>query len=397
MHLIEKYSLSCGLRIKKPVVFEKYFPLPTENYITLHSQTKDAKTYNHWQEVIDLIGPTLQKLGISIIHIGHQNDRPLNNIINILGQTTINQVAYILRHSQCHLGVDSFPTHIASTYDIPIVCLYSNNHVNCVKPYFGDSSKHFLLEPNRNGDKPSFSLSEFPKTINSIPPEKIADSVFKALNLPNRAAIKTLYFGPLYENFMVEVVPRGYYFNKQIGVDAFIVRMDIEFNEQCLIEQLKICPCNIVTDRPVNLDIIRAFRKQIREIIYLIREHHKPQFIRDLSNLGVRYQLLSELPEDEFQKIKIHYMEYGHIGNRPVKIPDALKGIDTSRVFYRSKKYILSENKIYTSKASLDNGISIPNFAENISSVVAIKKRNELWVESDHFYFFERLDIPKNP
>jgi ADP-heptose:LPS heptosyltransferase len=85
-----------------------------------------------------------------------------------------------------HFGADSFPTHIASGYNKKIVALYSNNYVNCVKPFFGNPKDHILLEPKRNS-KPTFSFEENPKTINSIKPETIAGNI---LNLLENISLK---------------------------------------------------------------------------------------------------------------------------------------------------------------------------------------------------------------
>ena len=36
MHILEQYSLACGVKIKKPFIFEKFFPLPFSKYIVFH-------------------------------------------------------------------------------------------------------------------------------------------------------------------------------------------------------------------------------------------------------------------------------------------------------------------------------------------------------------------------
>ena len=34
MHLVEQYALACGAKIDKPYIYEKFAPLPFNNYIT---------------------------------------------------------------------------------------------------------------------------------------------------------------------------------------------------------------------------------------------------------------------------------------------------------------------------------------------------------------------------
>ena len=159
MHLLEQYSLASGVKIKKPYIYEKFFPVTADKYITFHPSSKPSKTYDYWQEVINLILPVLDSKGIKIIQLGQEKEKVYNGVLSLVGFTNINQTAFVLRGSMLHVGADSFPTHIASGYNKKIVALYSNNYVNCVRPFFGDPKDHVLLEPKRN-NKPTFSFEE---------------------------------------------------------------------------------------------------------------------------------------------------------------------------------------------------------------------------------------------
>ena len=77
-HLVETYALNCGLKIDKPFLLEKYFPLEFDNYITFHPFSKyESKSYDYWQDVIDFIHPELEKAGIRILQIGGKDDTPI--------------------------------------------------------------------------------------------------------------------------------------------------------------------------------------------------------------------------------------------------------------------------------------------------------------------------------
>ena len=112
-------------------------------------------------------------------------DRPLKGCLHAQGKSDLNQTAYILSKSLLHLGADSFPAHVASGYGKKIVCLYSNNYAANCDPYWTADEDKVLLEPKRDGKKPSFAAEESPKTINTINPEDIADGVLKLLNIKN--------------------------------------------------------------------------------------------------------------------------------------------------------------------------------------------------------------------
>ena len=67
MHLVETYALSCGAKIDKPLIYEKYFPLPQVKYITFQPFSgAPSKNYDFWQQVIDILFPILQNKDISL-------------------------------------------------------------------------------------------------------------------------------------------------------------------------------------------------------------------------------------------------------------------------------------------------------------------------------------------
>jgi hypothetical protein len=42
MHLLEKYSLNCGINPKKlsePFIFTSYYPVPSDKYIVFHASS----------------------------------------------------------------------------------------------------------------------------------------------------------------------------------------------------------------------------------------------------------------------------------------------------------------------------------------------------------------------
>ena len=54
-----------------------------------------------------------------------------------------------------------------------------------LRSFLGDRNDHVLLEPDWSKSKPSFSDQEYPKSINSIMPEKVAKPVLDLLNIKN--------------------------------------------------------------------------------------------------------------------------------------------------------------------------------------------------------------------
>ena len=382
MHLIENYALSCGVKIRKPFIRETFFPNIFDQYIILHPYSKPSKSYDYWQEVLNLILPELQERKIQVIQIGVQGDQPLNGAAYIAGMTNPNQVAYLLRGAKLHLGADSFPTHMASSYDKKIVALYSNNHLNCVKPYFGSPENQILLEPDRKGNKPNFSLEENPKTINSIPPEKIAQAVFDLLKIDVKILNKTINFGLYYNRPSFETIPTSPLNTAQFQISNVIVRMDYHSDLQVLAAQLQICPCLIMSDKPVDKNLITQFRANIPHFFYKITKESDPKYVEFIQGSNIPYDLITEMSDEDLRSVKLDYLDYKLIQQLPKKTKEHLKITNCDNVYYKSSKRLYHNGKIYDSKASFDAGIEFKD------GLVKVIDNEAFWKESEHFYIY---------
>lgn len=390
MHLIETYATNCGLKIDSPFVYEKYINLPDSKYIIFHPHSKPSKTYSFWQDVLDLIIPILSNHGIYVLQIGAKGEKVYNGVLSYVGETDINQVAFLIARAEGILCVDTFSAHFASYFNKPIVALYSNNNINNVRPFWGDKNKQVLLEPKReNGEKPSYSLEENPKSINKIKPEVIAKHLIKSLNLPELVFnFETVEVGGLYENKILEMIPTQPVNLQPLNVDSIIVRMDQVFNEQVLEEQLKIGKCVIVTNKPININLLTYYRNRINQLIYLIEKDNSPDFISQVYTSGVNYFLLTFLPEEQLNSIKLDYLDYGVILIKNNKKPDILN--NGKEVFYKNGKFTLCSGKIFPSIEAWKLNRPVPNFATVLCSTKDYN--DEFWREQDHHMFLLKND-----
>jgi len=207
-HLIEEYAKSCGVKIGKPIIKPHYFPVPYEKYITIHNDKKvQSKEYFFWPNVIRLLKPILNKNNIKIVQIGANGENTIEGVDRHIPTNTIKQCFYIIQNSLAHMGIDSLPVHIASIFDKPIVSIYAHTHAKTCTPYWNEKSKIICLESHRNGNKPSFSLQENPKTIDLIHPEEIAKSLLEVLNINEKINYKTINIGARYKDECLEIIP----------------------------------------------------------------------------------------------------------------------------------------------------------------------------------------------
>jgi ADP-heptose:LPS heptosyltransferase len=195
-HLAEEYAKSCGVRIGKPVIKPHFFPVPFDKYITIHNDKKvQAKEYNFWPEVIELLKPHLGD--IKIIQIGAFGEETIEGVDKHIPTFSLKQSSYIIQKSLGHVGIDSVPVHLASAFDKPVVGIYSHTYANTCDPLWNKKSKAITIESDRDGRRPSFALEENPKTINLIKPEKIAQAVLDVLEIDKKIKQETIYTGAL--------------------------------------------------------------------------------------------------------------------------------------------------------------------------------------------------------
>lgn len=387
MNLIELYALTAAKKINKIYTFEKYYPLPFNNYIVLQNQSKASKNYAYWRSVLDLLYPILNSKGIRIVQVGAPGEVPLNHCYPTFGANW-GQLEYLISHSKLVLTTDSVSAHLGGRYDLPIVDLVSNNFSECVRPYFGDRAKQIILEPDRTNKLPSFSLDEGPNPqINEIKPEDIVAAVCKLLNLDFPFTNKTIYRGIKFNsNVIFETIPNQAIQLQSLGIDSILVRMDYLFNEQALVQQLQFGNASIITDKPINIDILKQFRPRIRELVYFVDNNHNPEFVKEIRKIGLNLILISELPPEQLNPIKLHYMDIGVINPKPQITKEnieTLKGKDTGTLYYQSNKFTLGAGKIYQSKAAWLQDKPLNSLKFEFQPVI---DSPDFWNESESFW-----------
>jgi hypothetical protein len=392
MHIIETFAVNCGAKIDKPQIYTTFFPLPISKYITFHSdEAEPAKNYDYWQDVINMISPFLKQREISIIQIGDRNNRHFSECIDLLGQATANQWAYIIQGSLLHFGADGFLTHLASSFDTPLVSIYGIAHANCVKPYFGSPKKQAnIIAYGRDGKKPSFSADENPKVINSIKPEEIANAILKLLGINVEMPMETVFVGKKYSSFVIEEsIPNDpkIMFNPEHQVE---IRADLGFDDNAFLQQVgNYKKSVVVVEKDVNITTLERFRQQINMIVVRVVDDTQGTLIKRLVEIGRPLVLVSALPESRIQELKAVYYEFGNI-NR-LDIVDEAKinelKLDLDRLYYRSTKIVSNGGKYFYSHAASLAGVPMtnhheyqkvidsPEFWENLSCFTIVRKK----------------------
>lgn len=378
MHTLERYALSCGVKIDRPYIFEEFYPLNFEKYITIDASADiGTKKYDYYNEVVNLIKNYLDENDIKILQIGNQNDTKIISAHTSF-DANVSQKAYIVSKSLFHIGNNEYTSTLAAHFGVKNIFLNSISYSQNVKPYWNDC---LVIEPERSG-KPSFGTQEVVKQINKIKPEHIAQSVFDCLGLSDAINVNTFKIGSDYLNKNVSVIPNCVF---NTNLPFVISRLDKEYNQEVLMEQLKVSKVHIITSKPIHPDILNQFKQNILSVTYMLEKENQPNFIQFLKRTGIAYNLISELEGQDFEDLKLDYIDYGVISqiNKPKK--EDFDFSSTENLKYVSSKNFVSNNKIYPSLAAVKADKPIEKvFDSNPQDVI---DDPEFWKQAESFYF----------
>jgi hypothetical protein len=400
-HLIESYSLQTGARIGKPSIIKNFFPTP-EKYITIHNSSgMGAKNYDYFQEVVDEILPELEKNNIKIVQIGTADNPPLQGCIHIHGQTTYHQTAYVIDNSMLHIGNDSFPVHLASASDIPIVALYSITLPEIAGPFFNHKSKNkvFCFTPEYGDNKPSFNPNESPKTVNTINIEKIVNAIFSILGIENKNNLETIFIGESFKKNHVEFVPDGvinYNIFNNVPIVMRIDLLDNDFDENIIFANLKngkffIHACE--SKKIENIDAIKILKNNIAEyIIDVTKEVIDKKYINKIVNVGIKPIILYRGDDTEyFNEIKMNLIDLNlkflYKKTNDKEIDKILKKIDNcENLWIKSSKNVLANGKIFLTEEHMNKNLPAESKKQIVPKSLDIKA---LLKEKDNLFIFK--------
>lgn len=172
-HILKQYAAMCGVkpgRVKIAMDYENGSrKMPSFPFITVHTGSSlDLKNYDYFQEVIKYIKPH-----IGVVQVGSPNDPSLKNVIDMRGQTTVQELAAIVGTSQLHIGVDSFPGHLAAALSTDVVALFGATFPQIYGPS-QNGGRVVIIEPTNRWDcnKPCHlaQCTQVEKCINNIKP-----------------------------------------------------------------------------------------------------------------------------------------------------------------------------------------------------------------------------------
>jgi len=388
MKLLELFSLSTGLKIDKPFIYKAFYPLPFDKYITIHpSSGMASKNYTFWDDVLELLKPTLEENNIRVVQIGSQGDEPLKGCYHLLGATNIQQTAYILSNTLGHLSNDTFSAHMVGSFNKPLVTVYGSTTIKNHSPYFYNSDTSTFIEANRNGRCASYMSEELPKTVDSISPEIISNAFLKLFG--KSVDRNSLYFGQFYPTYIIEFIPDHIITPDYLSNGIINVRMDYLFNEALLTKILYSRKVNILSDKPIDINIIRSFKSRVNKFSYEVNVDTDPEYVRQVKETGVDLGLFTkEQDVEKLTNIRMKLFDFEVI-QETVTSKETLDfkeklGYNTS---FKTNKFILSKDGVFLSKAHWLAKQPVKGFDDNTQNII---DSPVFWEELDYFYIFNQ-------
>jgi len=392
MHLLDRYALSCGVKIDTPFILEHYYPITLDKYVAFQTSGKgNSRQYDYWGKVFSFIKEYAPEY--KIVHVGVTSDQSVAGVdLDLRGKTNIKQLAYIIKNSSLYLGIDSLSTHLAGYYDKKIVALYSYCYAQNCAPVWGKEENKSLIEVDwaKHG-KPSFSLKEDKKKINTIMPETIAKSALDKLGIANQLdKVKTLHIGNSYHTPVIELIPNGGPLPAVIKDKICNVRMDLFFNEKILSGLASICSLNIITDQEVSLEILNKIKSKIAALTIVASDKISIKYLEEAKTLGIKIILIAD-DNNEWGRLAEKFFDFGldkedKFGKKDIENSDQIN----EQCIFSSEKIIVSDGKVYASKLSWKN--DQPKL-DRYSKVV---DDPDFWEEAEHFYILKDERNNKN-
>jgi hypothetical protein len=392
MHILEKYALNSGAKIGKPYIYDKFFPLSVEKFVTFHCGEHQSKVYDYWQEVIDLIHPTLESMGIAIIQLGGKKDVVFDKCLIKNGSTSYAQSAYITKKTMLHFGTDSFLSQIASASGKKVISVFSHVLPQHKKPYWSDEETSSCISPQlQDGKKPSYSYYEPKKNVNEIKPEKIANEILSLLGKELKYDYTTLWLGPEYNKDYVDIVPNVCQSDYNGKFDLVRIRMDLEFNMDGLVKNLNTGnKFIIISNNPIDIELLKQAKEKILSFIFIWDEKTKDEdmFIQNLISLNIgNYNFVTFLDDEKADQIKLKYMDFCLVIKQNYSKKEDANITDIDNLHFKSSKRILSNKKIYNSLYHYENDIPSEKFKRGFMPIV---DNDAFWRDINYFNISEK-------
>lgn len=380
------YANYCGVKLPETPPFfpVALFPVPAGDYITVHSGAgHPARVYSYYSDVMAMVIPYLKKHNIKILQIGASKDPKVTGAIDMRGKTNIRQAAFVLKNSKLHVGSDSLWSHVAGSFNIPSIILFSPNPKEVTTPHY-KSDYFYAIEPDFEGKRHSYAVDDHPRLINSIKPEVVAQKILDHFNLDQKIDFETVRIGDNYKIVQYDFIP-DCEFNIKISGEKLVCRLDVVHNLKYASSMLSRYKAVILTKKPIEKKFIDLFKHNIDTLVYKIDDKFDLEFIKYIDGIGLDYMLVTDISDKKLKSdIKLKLFDYNDVVTISPLSSDGLTSdmyFKTNRItygrgnFYDSVyHYKNAENSNIGKARQIGEAINDEDFLTNLESYYIFKK-----------------------
>lgn len=127
-NIMQAFADSVGVNVKDCDLFIPSEPFEApENYVVIHAG-KTLWAGRNWSSFkFDMISNRLKSAGLKVVCVGTWSDHKTTSCdLDLREKTTIPQLSTVIMNSKLFVGIDSFPMHIAQTFEVPGVCFFGS-------------------------------------------------------------------------------------------------------------------------------------------------------------------------------------------------------------------------------------------------------------------------------
>lgn len=383
MNKIEKYSLHSALQSdSKITIQDAFYPIGSCDYVCFNTSPSSGLQYPHWNELILLIKPYLDKKNISIYRIGDRSGFSIDNVSDFTS-CTFNQNAFIIKNSLLYFNVLDEHSLISYNYDIPSV-VFSPNFDESFFP-FPQKDNFSILFPE-DSKFPSL-IRSYQGSVPKLNPEIFAGKILESLDIEhhlNEFSMK--YYGEMANVPTVEIIPDfsphpNFLINSTVNV-----RNDLHFSEENLLSWGQNRKLGIVTSKPISTNCLYHLRPSLVKLSINADDGIDENFLKSVKALNIKYDIFCT-NKSILNQLRLDFIEetieyFPRTEKKDLDLPDDV----CNNCLIRSSKVLLSKGKKFTSKA---HWIMDSEQKHDFSTVIDTQ---DFWGDSEFFYIYQKND-----
>lgn len=128
-NILTSYAEEVGVNPKDCKLFLATQEIPQtlpDNFVVIHPG-KTCWVGRDWtHENFKVLADLLINDGIKLVCVGRESEESLSCTLDLRGQLSIAQLAFVINKADLFVGIDSFPMHVAQTFDKKGVCFFGS-------------------------------------------------------------------------------------------------------------------------------------------------------------------------------------------------------------------------------------------------------------------------------